>query len=301
MKMASEEDLKVYIHERFFQKYSVDRRIYCVPVDEDEENRLETQHDILLRFFEDKLFLAPIEYPEKVLECGYGRGHWVVQVAEEYEDCEVLGIDIFTENLPEQPENLELSGYNLNDRLNDAGLFERNAYDLIHSRFVGQGIKSRRWESYVLDMRRLLKPGGWLEMMEYYPNIQSDSGLLSDRSALTQWWNNYVDAMERCNRSPRIGQRLKSLMMEAGLRNVYGTRVSVPIGEWPSDATRASIGRDMIGMVGALLTSLAIWPFTEKLGWTVEQVKALTDAAQRELRDPRLKLYMPVYYAYGRR
>ena len=42
------------------------------------------------------------------------------------------------------------------------------------------------------------------------------------------------------------------------------------------------------------MTSLAIWPFTERLGWTAEQVKALTDAAQRELQDPRLKLYLPV-------
>ncbi|CAI6337058.1 unnamed protein product [Periconia digitata] len=232
--MSSEEHVKIFVHERYFQKYSVDRRIYCVPVDEDEENRLETQHQILLKYFNDRLFLAPVDYPERVLDCGYGQGHWVVQFAEEYDESEVLGIDIFTPNLPEQPENLELSGYNLNDRLNDAGLFERNAYDLIHSRFVGPGIKSNRWESYIQDMRRLLKPGGWVQMMEYYPNIQSDSGLLSDQSALTRWWTTYANAMERSNRDPRIGQRLQPLLTGAGLRNVHGARISLPIGAWPS-------------------------------------------------------------------
>ncbi|KAF2636803.1 S-adenosyl-L-methionine-dependent methyltransferase [Massarina eburnea CBS 473.64] len=274
-----EETRTVYLHERFFQKYSVDRRVYCVPVD---------------GFFEEKLFLPPIEYPRKVLDCGYGRGDWVVHLAEMYEQCQVLGIDIYPSILPEQPDNLDLSGYNLNDRLNDAGLFERNAYDLVHSRFVGQGVKNSRWPSYVQDIRRLLKPGGWLQMMEYYPNIQSDSGLLPESSALTQWWINYARVMERSNRAPRVGQRLQLLMGEAGLREVYGARINLPIGNWHPDPRKASIGVEAVEMVGALLDSLAIWPFTEKLGWTDEQVKTLTDAARRELRDVRLKLYLPV-------
>lgn len=144
----------------------------------------------------------------------------------------MLGIDVFTDPLPEEPDNLRLEGYNLNDRLNHPSVFERSAYDLIHSRFVAQGIKSSRWESYVQDMKRLLKPGGWIQMMEYYVNIQSDSGLLSDQSALTQWWTAYASAMERSNRNPRIGQRLQPLMTSAGLRNVHGTRVCLPIGAW---------------------------------------------------------------------
>jgi hypothetical protein len=234
----------------------------------------------------------------------------------------VLGIDIFPPTLPHQPENLDLSGYNLNDRLNDAGLFERNAYDLVHSRFVGQGIKNSRWSSYVQDIRRLLKPGGWLQMMEYYPNIQSDSGLLPNQSALTQWWNTYVEAMKESNRSPRIGQRLQHLMNEAGLREVYGSSINLPIGAWPSgtlpvfffasvistslqgeswevsnnfpDPRLASIGRDMVGMVGVLLDSLAIWPFTERLGMTDQEVKDITNNARRELDDPTLRLYLPM-------
>ncbi|KAF1960502.1 S-adenosyl-L-methionine-dependent methyltransferase [Byssothecium circinans] len=297
----SEETRTVYVHDRDFQKYSIDRKIYCVPVDEEEEDRLTLQHDILYKFFDEKLFLPPIDYPRKVLDCGYGRGDWVHHMAEEYEQCQILGIDIYPSTLPDQPDNLDLSGYNLNDRLNDAGLFERNAYDLVHSRFVGQGIKAGRWPSYVQDIRRLLKPGGWLQMMEYYPNIQSDSGLLPDHSALTQWWNAYASAMERSNRIPRIGQRLQALMTEAGLRDVYMSRVNLPIGGWSPDPIKAGIGREVVGMMGSFLDSMAVWPLTERLGWGDGQVKALTDAARRELRDDRLKLYVPVYYACGRR
>ncbi len=47
-------------------------------------------------------------------------------------------------------------------------------------------------------------------------------------------------------------------------------------------------------MVGELLDSLAIWPFTERLGWSKAQVEALTNAARAEIVDLSLKLYIPV-------
>jgi len=78
---------------RMFQKVSIDHRIYCVPVanDELEEDRLTAQHDALYRLFGNKLFSPHmrIKNPQRILECGYGGGDWSVQCAEEYEECEV--------------------------------------------------------------------------------------------------------------------------------------------------------------------------------------------------------------------
>lgn len=296
------EDLRlVNIHDRDFQKYSVDNRIYCVPVDEREEDRLNSQHNLLFRLCGNKLFYPDIRNPSKILDCGYGRGEWAVAVAEEYEDCEVTGIDIYTDPLPDQPDNLTLFGYNMNDRLNHPEVFQRNAYALIHSRFVGVGIKMTRWSSYVRDMKALLKPNGWIQMMEYYPNIQSDSGRISDMPALQRWYQWYVAAMGRCNRDPRVGTRLQQLLTEGGLRDVGGRSLQLPIGGWNSDPNKASIGRDSVEMVGELLDSLSIWPFTEQLGKTKAEVLALMNDVRAELENSTLKLYMTVYVAWGRR
>ncbi|KAF2469693.1 S-adenosyl-L-methionine-dependent methyltransferase [Lindgomyces ingoldianus] len=289
------EDLRVVnIHDRDFQKYSVDNRIYCVPIDEREEERLESQHDLLLRLSGNRLFFPRIENPRKILDCGYGRGDWAVAIAEEYEDCQVTGIDIYPVLISDQPDNLYLYGFNLNDRLNDPEVFERNAYNLIHSRFVAPGIKKNRWRSYIRDMKALMRPGGWLQMAEYYLNIQSGSGRLSSNSALRRWWEAYSRALEDSNRNPRVGQKLQEYMTEAGLRDVGGTVLHLPIGAWDPDPTRSAIGRDCVGMVCELLDSLAIWPLTEKLGWTAAQVKILTDAARVEIQDVSLKLYIPM-------
>ena len=70
--------------------------------------------------------------------------------------------------------------------------------------------------------------------MEYYANIQSDSGRLSSQSALRRWWEAYVNAMEHASRSPRVGQRLQSFMIDAGFRDVTGALLHMPIGGWDS-------------------------------------------------------------------
>lgn len=54
-----------------------------------EEQRLENQHQILQYLFEGRLFFPPIQHPKKVLDCGYGRGNWALEMAQTYPDSEV--------------------------------------------------------------------------------------------------------------------------------------------------------------------------------------------------------------------
>lgn len=145
---------------------------------------------------------------------------------------QVTAIDIFPMLVVDQPENLTLFGYNLNDRLRDPEVFQSRAYDLIHSRFVSQGIRASRWPSYMSDMRLLLRPGGWVQIMEYLPIIQSDSGRLSEEAAIRRWWQYYEGSMRRLNRDPRIGRRLQQILTEKGFRDVQVDVERLPIGSW---------------------------------------------------------------------
>ncbi|KAL5407410.1 hypothetical protein PMIN03_000414 [Paraphaeosphaeria minitans] len=267
-----------------------------------EEIRLEVQYDIIYRFFEERHFFPSIPNPRSILECGYGRGQWAVQVAEDYEQCEVTGLDIYPEPLPDQPDNLSLYGYNLNDRFDVPDVFEYKPYDLIHSRFVAQGIKSTRWPTYVQDMKRLLKPTGWVQMAEYYLNIQSNSGRLGIDSALRKWWGKYVEAMESSRRDPRVGpQRLGRLLSDAGYKHINLNTFQLPIGGWRSEPHMAKIGRDSVEMVSELLESASLWLFTDRLGMSAAEVGTLNSDAKRELRDTTLQLYLPIYVAWARR
>jgi hypothetical protein len=134
--------------------------------------------------------------------------------------------------LPDQPENLDLAVYNLNDKLNDPEVFESRAYDLIHSRFVAPGVKKSRWASYIRDMRILLRPGGWIQASEYQLHVQSNNGRLTEESAVYRWWHGYATAMTALHRDPRIGPRLQELMLTAGLRDIRTEYKRLPIGGW---------------------------------------------------------------------
>ncbi|KAH6611912.1 hypothetical protein C7974DRAFT_324110 [Boeremia exigua] len=305
-----DEDLQcVSVHGRVFQKISIDNGIYCVPVanDELEEDRLTAQHDVLFKLFGNHLFSPYIgtRYPQKILECGYGGGDWSVQVAEEFEDCEITAVDIYPMLVADQPENLGLCSYNLNDRLNDPEVFQARAYDLIHSRCISAGIKSNRWPSYIRDMKLLLRPSGWVQVVEYYLNIQSSSGRLTDHSAVRRWWMAYAEAMSRMNRDPRIGTRLQHLFSEARFADVRVETMQLPIGDWEpgeyfsvltrvADPVRASIGKDTVGMMGDLLESLGLWPLTRHLNWTAAEFTRLINEVRTELQNNELKLYVPV-------
>lgn len=41
------------------------------------------------------------------------------------------------------------------------------------------GIDTTRWLGYMSDILRVLRPGGWCQMVEIYFNAQSDNGTLT--------------------------------------------------------------------------------------------------------------------------
>ena len=94
----------VTIHDRNFQKYSIDNSIHLVPVDEvnrhpqlrvgtssppwqEEEHRLDTQNRVFNLVFDGRLIFPPVTDPKNVLDCGYGAASWAVELADNYPDC----------------------------------------------------------------------------------------------------------------------------------------------------------------------------------------------------------------------
>ena len=55
---------------------------------------------------------------------------------------------------------------------------------------VSGGIHASRWRSYLLDIFRVLRPGGWCQMVEIYLNAQSDNGSLTPGKLLHTYASN---------------------------------------------------------------------------------------------------------------
>jgi hypothetical protein len=75
-------------------------------------------------------------------------------------------------------------------------------------------------------------------MMEMYFQIQSDSGLLDDTSALRQWSMAYLGSLARTDvaegrKDRHAPRRLNTMMAAAGFVDVEMTIRNVPMSPWP--------------------------------------------------------------------
>ncbi|KAG6002998.1 hypothetical protein E4U21_002473 [Claviceps maximensis] len=79
---------------------------------------------------ENRLIRAPITLPRRVLDCGFGAGHWAIDIAKQFPKSEVTGIDISPHMIPEDlPDNVDLQV----DDLNLSFTFPSAHFDLVHS------------------------------------------------------------------------------------------------------------------------------------------------------------------------
>ncbi|KAK4644405.1 hypothetical protein QC761_304520 [Podospora bellae-mahoneyi] len=105
----------ITLNGRDFQRYAVENSIYFAPVDDDEIERLHYQHELFNMVFENRLIFPPVPRPRRILECGSGSGAWAIEVAEQYPECEVIGLDIYPYPVPEDiPDNVDFQVDDLN-------------------------------------------------------------------------------------------------------------------------------------------------------------------------------------------
>ncbi|RCI10422.1 hypothetical protein L249_4414, partial [Ophiocordyceps polyrhachis-furcata BCC 54312] len=262
---------------RTYQKYALENGVYFAPIDEasrpyskgvalEEVSRLELMHSVLRKVFDDRLIFPPVNSPRRILDCGCGSGDWAVDVARRFPDCEVLGIDISPHIMPEDgPNNLEFQIDDLNGRFT----FPSDYFDLVHSQMVAGGIHSTRWRSYIQDMIRVLRPGGWCQMVEVYFNAQSDNGTLERDHALSEWSREYLDTMHR-QKDPRAAMHLASWMRSEGFTEVESRLLTLPMCAWPSEAREQGIGTANSENVAQLLYSLGLYPLIQLRGLELE-------------------------------
>lgn len=147
------------------------------------------------------------------------------------------------DNGPSPVQEYEKKRWNLNARFRDdrgSNQLRPESFDLINSRLLAEGINASRWSSYVRELKQMLKPGGWLQMVELEPLIQSSAGLLNENSHLTRWWQCYSSTMQRMGKNPRIGRELRQYLQTEGFTHLHGGTIDLPIGSWRSGVSEAS-------------------------------------------------------------
>ncbi|CAO3675379.1 unnamed protein product [Umbelopsis ramanniana] len=214
----------VYTSGRRFQNYKDCN--YILPNDDTEIDRLHLEHWLMKNIL-GRNFSSPIE-PQldkgiKVLDAGCGGGTWVLEMANEYPNSEFTGVDVSVGWPTEiRPRNSDFVVGNIVNELP----FADNTFDFVYMRLVGMGVSNREYPIVLEHLYRVLKPGGWIELVEI------DGAQVYRGRRSSQFWNAVLAYLKQRGFEDGIVKNLYQKVIEAGFDNIDGMRVRIPLGSW---------------------------------------------------------------------
>ncbi|KAK1706775.1 TAM domain methyltransferase [Colletotrichum acutatum] len=260
-----------------------------------EQERLDLQHELFMRTFRGRLCTCPKSYgANRVLDLGTGTGIWALEYAEEHPESEVIGVDIS----PVQPDFMPPNCSFEIDDLEKPWTWSKQ-FDFIFSRTLSGSILDPA--KLVDSIYNQLEPGGWFEAQDVCMEARTDDNTLPENSYLAQWADEVVDAMEKINRTLKLPLKWKQLLIDRGFEDVRETIYKWPTNTWPRDKTMKDIGGWGLANLDYFLETAALGILTNIKGWSKEEVIVLCSQARKEMRDPRIHVWWPVYVVSGRK
>uniref|UniRef100_A0A8H7NHH1 Methyltransferase type 11 domain-containing protein n=1 Tax=Bionectria ochroleuca TaxID=29856 RepID=A0A8H7NHH1_BIOOC len=217
---------------------------YWGPNNEQQNEGLDINHHMLNLALNNKLFLAPLENPQKVLDLGTG--------TDKNPQAEVTGIDLSPTQPSWVPPNCKFE-------LDDASqewTFPDNTFDYIHIRYLLGCFKD--WPTLYKECFRCLKPGGWLEHLdcstqkEVFASIGEKTGYTFEVVDNNKWVK-WID--------------------EAGFSNIQKKTIKTPIGGWPADKKWKEVGQFNRLALETGLEGFGLYMLTNTMGWEYEDVQ----------------------------
>lgn len=160
-----------------------------------------------------KTHVAPLTAPSRILDVGTGTGAWAVEVADQYEEADVLGTDIS----PIQPDYVPPNCKFYIDDFESPWVYDQQ-FDYIHGRNLGGAVGD--WVKFHEEAFKNLKPGGWLEMQEFNGHFSCDDGTMKDDSWVAKWTYEMDRGSTMFGKNYNAAPRMKQLMIDAGYINI---------------------------------------------------------------------------------
>ncbi|KAL2021876.1 hypothetical protein VTK56DRAFT_6471 [Thermocarpiscus australiensis] len=268
---------------------------YFLPNDAPEIERLDLQHHILRMTFDDQLCLCPKKGGAKrVLDLGTGSGIWSIDYADEHPEAEVIGVDLS----PVQPDFVPPNCSFEIDDLEKDWIWSK-PFDFIFCRFMTGSFADN--SAIVKKAYDQLEPGGYFEAQDMAVPLGCDDGTLREGSDLVTWVKWLTQAMEAFGRPLTAAQKWKPLMEEAGFEDVVERVYKWPTNGWPRDPRHKKLGTWCLYNMDQVLEPAILAPMTRSLGWTREEAILLAARARKDLKDPRIHAYWPIYVVHGRK
>ncbi len=246
---------------------------------------LQFQHKLFLREMKSKLLPDKIPPDDLgvVMDFICGPGSWCMDFSKKYPEKHVYGVDINHTIIGYAQENAaQVRSGNLEfmvvDRQRNLPLPD-NAFDLIHLQNGTTLFTMQQWPEIMAEMARLLKPGGWLNLVDFEMGPASQPAIDRVLTFLGQILARMDRSTAPDGKSPFTGSTLGPHRMSQLLFTDIGYQLyPVNLGGWNNPAGRAYLAWSVVRP--EMILYLA-----ERTGISSEEeLQVLLREMQRELR-----------------
>ncbi|OJD32350.1 methyltransferase domain-containing protein [Diplodia corticola] len=269
---------------------------YFMPNDENEQDRLDLLHHMVMLATGRKHFFAPIgkEKLKRVLDVGTGTGIWAIEVADDHPDAEVLGNDLSPVQPHWVPPNVK---FEVDDV--EAPWTHATPFDLIYARQLDGSISD--WPALIGNMFKCTRPDGWTELHLFDTHYRSDDGSLKADAHINHFLATLEEGCKKLGKELYPGPLAEGWLKDAGFVNVHTRVYKIPLGPWPKDPKMKEVG--LVNLMQYLdgLEAFSFRMFTNVLGWKLEEVKVINAEVREELKNKSIHPYYTFHVAYGQK
>ncbi|KAI9316455.1 S-adenosyl-L-methionine-dependent methyltransferase [Dichotomocladium elegans] len=197
-----------------------------------------------------------------VLDVGCGPGAWAMEMATVYPNASFIGIDrdmYFPCDI--KPKNCHFRQFEITDGKLP---FPDNSFDYIHQRDLNWALTTDVWKTLMAEYLRVLKPGGWIELVE--PDVETKSSLPMECAMNDKRETLVIQGMAMRQQNPHMARHLSTILAVNGFRRVQSQFQSLPLGwykEEDGDPTKIANCPELARLTASqylfLLQSLRPW------------------------------------------
>lgn len=263
---------------------------------------LQFQHKLFLREMKGELLPTsiPLDDVQVVMDFICGPGSWCMDFGKKYPEKRIYGVDINRAIVDYARENAaQARSSNLDFLLIERARtlpFPENSFDLIHLQNGTSLFTMEQWPELMGEMARLLKPGGWLNLVDFEMGPASQPAIDRLLTLLGQILARMGRNVEPDGRAPFTGSTLgPQRMSQLFFTNIGYQLYPVDLGGWNNPVGRAYLAWSVVRP--EMMLYLA-----ERTGIsTREELQALLREVQRELRQIGFCGVGMLLSAYGRK
>ncbi|KAM5432803.1 hypothetical protein MferCBS31731_007329 [Microsporum ferrugineum] len=277
---------------------------YLYPNDETELDRLDMQYELIRLINEGRIFFAPLNNPERLLDIGTGSGIWPIEMAEMFPEAEIIGTDLSPVQPGQVPPNVQ---FYVDDASESDWLWPKDHFDYIRSSMLLGALDS--YPSLIKTALTYIKPGGYMECHEWDISLYCDDDTLPPQQddfrsahAFQNWLQYCRLSTGNLDRPVFVAHQIANWMKEAGFEDVQERISKVPLNPWPKDPHLKRLGawseRNWLDGIAAFSYA----PFGARgLGWTQEEIEVFLVDVRKSIQDRKVHAYQRFHVVTGRK